>query len=126
MSSFRDIKRKARRDLHREMQVPALYMLSRDDENPRLVHVRLHTKFVELGDQKGTNFLSAERLDIEPRIIFMRDEVNVPARNAIISVVTGEAYYVDRTEPADDITIKAYVVEMTVADAAGLPVPGEN
>jgi hypothetical protein len=88
--------------------------------------VRLHTKFVELGDQKGTNFLSAERLDIEPRIIFMRDEVNVPARNAIISVVTGEAYYVDRTEPADDITIKAYVVEMTVADAAGLPVPGEN
>lgn len=123
MRSFRDIKRKARRDLHRELQVPALYIA--DIGGPAvLVHVRPHTKFNALGDLQGTNFNYAEREEPQPRIIFMRDEVMAPKRGAIISVEPGEAYRVDHTQPADDISITAYVIQLTEKEAVGLPVPG--
>lgn len=125
MIPFRDIKRKARRDLHNHMGVPALYIESKGAE-PRPITVRLHTRFDALGDQKGTNFHSAEREEVIPRIIIMRDEVPSPKRNAIVSIEPGEAYYLDAVQPPDDITITIHVVPLTAKEAEDLPVPELN
>lgn len=105
------------------MSVPALYLVG--DSEPVLVHVRLHTKFAALGDMKGTNFNFAERQDVLPRILFMLDEVPAPARGAIVSVEAGEAYYVDHTDPLDNISVTAYVTPLLRDDdrLASLPVP---
>lgn len=126
--AFRDTKRQARRDLHQALKVPALYF--RDDENgtlldaPTLVHVRVHTKWEKAGDMAGTNLSYAEVQEINPRIVFMVDEVAAPVRNAIVSIAAGEAYRIDNVLPPDDITITAEATRMPVAQTIGLPVPG--
>lgn len=124
MASFRDIKRRARRDVQLHLRVPALYLASIDAE-PVPCFVRVHTKFQALGDMKGTNFNYAEREDITPRIIIWREEIPQPVRNAIISVEAGEAYYLDNIQPPDDLTITAMVLQMDADDEklALLPVP---
>lgn len=123
MRSFRDIKRKGRRDLHKRMLVPAFYIV--EGEEPLLVHVRVHTKFDALGDMKGTNFNYAEREDVLPRLLFMRDEVAMPVRGAIVSIEPHEAYTIDHTDPPDDISITAYVTPLLrqELEQADLPVP---
>ena len=123
MPSFRDIKRSARRDLHQRMQVPALYIVPGSADEPLPVTVRLHYDFRALGTVKGTSFSFAELQDVVPRILFMRDELAAPARDAIVSIETGEAYRIDNVHPADDITVTAEVVRMKASDTVGLPVP---
>lgn len=124
MASFRDIKRRARRDVQTHMRVPALYLAS-IDAVPVPCFVRVHTKFQALGDMKGTNFNYAEYEDITPRIILWREEIPQPVRNAIISVEAGEAYYLDNVLPPDDLTITATVAKLDDDDPklAMLPVP---
>lgn len=125
MASFRDIKRRARRDVQNHMRVPALYLAS-FDAVPVPCFVRVHTKFQALGDMKGTNFNYADREDITPRIILWREEIPQPIPfNAIVSVEAGEAYYLNITQPADDLTITAMVVKLDDDDPklALLPVP---
>lgn len=123
MASFRDIKRKARSDVHRVLRVRALYLTTRDDENPLPCFVRVHTKFAALGDIGDTNDSYAEREEITPRIIIWRDEIPQPMRDAIISVEAGEAYYLEVVQPPDGQTITATVTQMPVAETVGLPVP---
>ncbi|QXV73596.1 hypothetical protein [Rhizobium phage RHph_X2_30] len=122
MASFRDIKRKARRDVHQHLRVPALYLATRE-ATPVECFVRVHTKFAALGDMKGTNFNYAEREEETPKLIIWREEISQPARNAIISVETGEAYQIDSVQPADDLTITVNVTAMDSEDTVGLPVP---
>lgn len=130
MTLLRDIKRQARRDLHEHMLVPALYLVPAAApgtyEEPVNVTVRLHIKFDALGDMKGTNFHYAERQEVTPKIIFMRDQIDKPARHAVISVELGEAYRVDNILPPDDITVAAEVLRLSAAEAAGLPLPDEG
>lgn len=125
MASFRDIKRRARRDVQNHMRVPALYLAS-FDAVPVPCFVRVHTKFQALGDMKGTNFNYAERGDITPRIILWREEIPQPVRNAIVSVEAGEAYYLDNIEPADDLTITAMVVKLDDDDPKLKLLPNPN
>lgn len=125
--AFRDIKRQARRVLHDTLKVPALYF--RDDENgnildaPIPVLVRVHTKWEKAGDMAGTNLSYAEVQEINPRIIFMVDEVPAPVRNAVVSIAPGEAYRLDNVLPPDDITVTAEATRIPVAKTIGLPVP---
>lgn len=127
--AFRDIKRQARRDLHNTLKVAALYFRDDEDGNlldtPELVYVRVHTKREKAGDMAGTNLSYAEVQEISPRIIFMVDEVAAPVRNAIVSIAAGEAYRIDNTLPADDITVTAEATRMPLAQTIGLPVPPE-
>jgi hypothetical protein len=122
---FRDIKREARRDLHRELEVPALYIATSGD-TPVPVTIRIHSKWDALGDQKGTSFNSAERAERLPSIIFMRDQVPAPRRNAIVSVERGEAYQLGYTQPPDDLTITAAMIEYKGDDLMVLPLPGDD
>lgn len=103
------------------MLVPALYIVGLSP--PLLVHIRVHTKFAALGDMKGTNFNYAERQDELPRLIFMRDEVMMPERGAVVSVELGEAYTVDHTDPPDGISITAFVTPFEKNDPELLTLP---
>jgi len=123
MSRFREIKREARRDLHQELEVAALYIAPEVNAAPVLVTVRIHTNFAALGDQKGTNFNSAEMLGRQPQIIFLCEQGVVPKRNAIVYVAQFEAYKIGVVHPADDITIKADIVTILKSETIDLPVP---
>lgn len=119
MSSFREKKRKARRVLHIEMQVPAVVIA---DGSETLVSVRVHSNIEPKGGVKGTSFAYAERLDTSPSLIFWRYQFE-PKRGMIVSVESGEAYAVDTVEPADDITVTAVCVRLPKSESAGLPLP---
>lgn len=126
MASIRDIKRKARRDLHQHMQIPALYIAP--GAEPVLLHVRVHTKWdattMDSGSGNGT---LVSRQSIMPKILFMLDEVAAQGarltRKGIVSVEAGEAYRLDNDEPEDDISVSYIVTALRKSETEGLPVP---
>lgn len=122
MRNIRDIKRRARMDLHNRAKVPALY-IAPEGGDPVPVTVRVFDKFQTLGDIKGTISQYAEFDDNVPRMIFMRADLPSPKRQGVFSIEVGEAYRLDSAMAADDITVTWHVVKLDAADAAGLPVP---
>jgi len=144
---WRDIKRAARETVHQTLKVRAVYLVGGSPENDSnstsfsgstsgnmhglpVVEVRIHEKGMKLGDQAGTSLNSAERFDSVPRVIFWRTELEdagiSPARGDVISVTSGESYYIDVVEPHDQETITARVTRQDSADSAGLPLPPEE
>lgn len=129
---WRDIKNRARRDLHSRMLVPAFYYGPLDGMVARAINVRVHTKFDALGDVKGTSFGYAERIESVPKLIFMREEIE-PVLHAVIVISAEEGYRVNVIEPPDGITRTAKVTVLTAGDLAryispdeGLPVAGHS
>jgi len=122
MGKFRQRMREGRRTLHEHMSVPALYFADPSVDDPILITVRVHEKWVALGDLKGTNFNYAEVSDIAPRIIFLRSEIE-PERGYLVSVEPGVAFRIDNVLPPDDITVTATVIALSPDDTVGLPVP---
>lgn len=129
MPNIRDIRRKARRELHTAMCVPAYYVPLVG--SPVLLHVRDHTKFrvnaIE-GAVRSGNGKMVDRQEMAPSIIFMRAEVAaaglVLIKNGIISIEPGEAYRLQNAEAPDDITVKWFVTAITNGEElAGLPTP---
>ena len=119
---LRDIKAQARADLHQAMQVRAFYLATKASE-PVLCSVRVHTKFGNLGDQKGTNFNAAETREIIPRLVFWRPQGILPVRNALVLISAEEGYRIGVVDPEDGLTITAQVSEISKAEMATLPVP---
>jgi hypothetical protein len=129
MVSIRDIRRKARRDLHTLAQVAVAYVPLVG--NPVLLHVRDHTKFrvnaIEGAVRSGSGQM-IDRQEAAPSIIFMRDELVendlTLIKGGIISVEFEEAYRLDNAEAPDDITVKWFVTAITnKAQLADLPLP---
>ena len=116
---WRSIKRHARRELHTVMQVPAI-VISGANEYP--VSVRVHRKLAQPGDLSGTNLSYAETSEDSFEIIFWRYQM-VPVRGMKVSVELGEAYYVEYTQPPDDIIIKAICSRASAAESLGLALP---
>ena len=132
MMDIRSIRRKARRDLHNALRVPAVYVPKTG--TPVLVHVRDHTKFrvnaIE-GAVRSGNGQMVDRQEMAPSIIFMRDELTdlglTLIKGGIVSVEVGEAYRLDNAEAPDDITVKWFVTAITdKAKLAALPLPGDG
>ena len=128
MNAIRDIKRKARRDLHKAMQVSAIYIKPNGEAVEQPIHVRIHTKWDNTTLDGGTrNGTMVSRQSIFPKILFMRDELAalgvVLAKKGIVSIEPGEAYELDNSEPPDDISVSWFVNQMKESDAEGLPVP---
>lgn len=126
---IRSIRRKARRDLHSALRVPAVYVPKLGA--PVLVHVRDHTKFrvnaIE-GAVRSGNGQMVDRQEMAPSIIFMRDELAqlgvTLIRGGIISIERDEAYRLENAEAPDDITVKWFVTSINnVAELNGLPLP---
>lgn len=126
MSRFREIKRKARRDLHQEMAVPALYRVTPNDEWEELT-VRIHHHFARIGDGEGLETM--RRQDVGSRLIFLRSDLpestGIPTRGAQVSVGEGEAYTVQPAAEPDDEFVTAFVSTLSAAACAGFPVPSE-
>lgn len=122
--SLREIRERARRDLHTAMRVPAS-LYEPGAAEPRLIHVRVHTDYAEQGDLAGTNLNYAEREEVTPRLVFDRSEVPMPQRGSYVVLMADEGYRVGQAEPPDGITIKADVARMTAAELAGKTLPGD-
>lgn len=127
MASFREIKRNARRLLHERMKVEVVYVHPSPAIQPIEITVRIHSKMVSHGDLEGGQY--AQIHEIEPRIIFMRDQVTV-RNQALVVVEPGEIYRVITVLPPDDITVTAEVVllradEITTRFPDGPPLPGQ-
>lgn len=121
-TSFRDIKKEARKRLHERLRVSALYIAPDDTITP--VTVRIHTSTRMYGDLVGAQDVAFAQTPIAvPEILFWLDEGVMPQRGGIVSVEEGEAYRVDYTHPPDDVTIKAQIVRLEAEEAEGLPVP---
>lgn len=128
MMDIRSIRRKARRDLHNALRVPAVYIPRQGA--PALVHIRDHTKFrtnVIEGVRAGFGQI-ADRQESAPSIIFMRDELIALGvtllKGGVISVERNEAYRLDNAEAPDDITVKWFVTPITaVTELAGFVTP---
>lgn len=104
------------------MRVPASYYAT-PDATPVLIYVRVHTKWVQQGDLKGTNLTYAEQEERAPKLIFMRSEVALPPRNALVVVAADEGYRVGQTEQPDGLTITADATPLTAAEMVGLTLP---
>lgn len=129
MMDIRAIRRKARRDLHKALRVPAVYVPR--NGAPVLVYIRDHTKFrvnaIE-GAVRSGNGQMVDRQEMAPSIIFMRDEIAdvgvTLIKGGIISVERGEAYRLDNAEAPDDITVKWFVTAITnPQELVTLPLP---
>lgn len=131
MFDVRATRRKARRDLHNALRVPAVYIPLMG--SPVLVHVRDHTKFRvnSIEGVRSGNGAMVDRQESAPSIIFMRDELAdlglTLIKGGIVSIETDEAYRLDNAEAPDDITIKWFVTAITdKAKLATLPLPGDG
>jgi hypothetical protein len=56
-------------------------------------------------------------------VIFLVEQLADARNGGIFSVVAGEAYRVERTDPTNDITRTADVSIMPLAETIGLPIP---
>lgn len=104
------------------MQVPALYIVPATNAVVPC-QVRIHSRWEALGGVKGTSFSYAEAEERGTEIIFWRDQIPAPARNAILSVEPGEAYSIDTTKKPDDQTVTAKAVALDPVKALAFPVP---
>ena len=125
MSRLRDIKRRARGDLHREMSVPSLYFVT-PSATPVSCDVRVWLKSENQtsGDLQG--FQGAERADPEDRVRFNLADFppsRQPRRGAVVSVEPGEAYRVDHLYPVDGTFQTARVTRLDRAEADTYAVP---
>lgn len=121
MSRLRAIKDRARRGVHREMCVPAIYLPTGavDDPTPVTVNVRLHLRTSNLSaDMEG-----AVRRDTSPRIVFDRSEISMPAKGAVVSVAEGEAYKLGAADVPDGGYIAVGCAPVPLAQTDGFPIP---
>ena len=117
MMTFRDQKRAARRDLHRALAEPVLYLKTRTDA-PVEVTVRLHLQFELIGDLANVRAGFGERREVTPSIIFLNDQGVAPQRDAYVITRDMGAYYIDNVDEPDDITTKAFVAKTEPESAA--------
>lgn len=116
MSTFRDMKRRARAQLHAELSEPVLYLPGRN-EYPQVTSVRLHLNFSLLGDLLATRVGFGDAQDVSPRIVFLREDCR-PQRDGYVITEYMGAFYIDHIQDPDDITITAMVSQ--VLDEAAL------
>lgn len=121
MVNKRLIRDRARRDLHAEASVPALYIFA--SETPIPVTVRVLKKSAMIGDLQNGGF--AERAEETIRIVFLREELGATSLQRLgrVSVAAGEAYRIEKTDPVDGITQSVDVVQLSATQAADLPLP---
>jgi len=122
MPDFRTALRKARRNLHDHMKVPALY-IAYTGADPVAVSVRDFTRINDTGDMGKSSDGYAVISNSAPRLIFFRDELENARVGAVFSVADGVAYRVERTSPPNDETRTVEVTPLSASEAQGLPLP---
>lgn len=124
MNKFVAALRRSTRQKFAHMARPVLYFTDPAATNPKIVMVIVTDRFTRAGDQKGTNFNSAE-LEIEsPTIEFLCEQIE-PARNAYVSVDRGLTYRIDTVLPFEDITVTARAARVTKDKLRNWPYPSD-
>lgn len=123
MSKFRDIRDRARRSIHANFEVAAIYIDPEDDSEIELT-IRTHHRTHNSGDVSGYDYGPAERVETVPEIVALAEAVN-PKRLGVFSLAADEAYRVETVMPVDGITVTTQVVRLRQSDIdeAGYPVP---
>ena len=126
MQSIRDIKRKARLDLHNAMRVKVLY-LATPAATPVSVYARIHGKWDAVAMETSGIGKPVARQDRPTKLVFLLSELTSAGislqRKGIVSVEPGEAYVLDNAEAPDLITVTWNVTQLRGSDLDGLPVP---
>lgn len=122
--SLREIKARARRDLHEGMKVPAFYYPPKSPL-PVSGFVRVHSKFDALGGVAGTSFEYAERREIKPKLVFWRSEIN-PVREAVVMISSAEGYRLNTIDPRDGDTVTAFVTLLNAKELATFIAPDQG
>ena len=118
MGNWRDHLRLGRRDVHREMCVPAVY-IARTGSWPVRVNVRVHARPAVLNPQNVGPGL-AGMIDATPHLIFERCEVANPLRNAIVAVSECEIYRLDVSRIPDGDYIKVNCNQIPEAECVAI------
>lgn len=113
--SFRERKRTARLDLHNEMQVEAFYY-AKETSQPVLVHVRVWDKWLPLGAPSNSSDGYSERLEVVPKVLFLRSEVSFPAIGSLVVVSENEIYRVMSNEAPDFVVVTSLVAQLLPSD----------
>lgn len=121
---LREIKDRARRRLHKAMEVPAYYF-DPVSKLPLSVTIRVHSKFAALGDVKGTSFGYAQRREEQARLVFLREQCE-PKRFGVVIISREEGYRIDVLDPPDLITRTVFVETMTQGDISEYPSPDDG
>lgn len=120
MTTFREDRMAARRDLHETMAEPVLYFATRQAAR-RVVPVRLHLKVGALGELRNQGF--ADWSEPKPKIIFLPSSTPnpvVPAKDAYVVTQYNGVFRIDTTEPFDGLTQTALVVQLDDPSAKSL------
>lgn len=97
MNAWRQIKAKARAQVHGLFQVDGVY-LTHFGGTPVRVSVRLHTKFAN-AENEFTWPATGGFLTKTPKIIFLASEVQIPRPKAMLIVSPTEMYRIGASEP---------------------------
>ena len=128
MSSFLEIKRKARRLVHEHLHIDSFIYKCQDTfyASGTSVRVRLHYDYGLVGNQPGTNFQYAEATEMSDAVAILYTSDYPSLENGdIIATERGDAYRVEMTDPADDETTKAHLTKMHIQESRGVvPYPG--
>lgn len=99
MADWRALKLKAAGDVHRQFQIPAVYMTHAGGE-PVSVRVRLHQKPEAVSGDDTEYGQAAFRMALVDRIIFEVAEVPSILADAFVIFSDAEAYMTGSTSPA--------------------------
>ena len=105
------------------MRVETLCYTAGPSGGSETVWLRVNSKVAERGDLAGTSLQYAERVEDEPKLIFLAAEHN-PARGNVYIVDDVEGYRVELAEPQDGITITARAVRLKKRDVDLHAAPG--
>lgn len=115
MSTWRDIRRQGRRDVHHHMRVPAVYLPS-PEQAGRRVDVRLHVRFPDVEVQQPGGIVAR---DTAPRAVFDRTEVAKPnTRGGILAVSPVEIYKLALARPVDGDFVTIEVSPLSADECA--------
>lgn len=119
------IKAQSRRALHGFMGRAALYYDAPHQTKTGGVAIkaRYHSNTAKAGDLAGTNLSYAELRDRSEEIVFWREEIADPVRNALVVFGPDEGYFVNNTLPADGQTVTSEVVRAAPKDLKGFTAP---
>lgn len=113
MAGWRDIKTKASAKVHRTFECSAVYLPATNAALAVRVEVRVHTKVSQIENEfvwPGASQIS----EMQPRIIFKKDQVSMTRQNALVILGASEIY---RLGPAEPDRSGYYRAECTRLDA---------
>lgn len=119
MTGWREQKRAALGDIHRQFEIPAVY-LTHAAGTPVRANVRLHkAQIVEQNQVDDWSNAAAMLVDTN-RIVFAETEIPAVLGNAYVIFGNSEAYRTGPSKPKQDGYIRVEVSEVSQADLTAL------